>query len=268
MNVYPLYTHFKDAYFHFCCCCCVCEVLQSAGHDSISQSTCGTNRHKYCTSSILINNAAWPTKLCWKCKFIPTFFIKNICSGPGSISAMSLQFKATRTTASSHRDGINLVNLWVLFIATSFPFWNCAFICSDVKSVWARWVVMGDFLQVFALHIQIIYSNSKLLEILCFSTTKKGKKQKYPAFHFLSPCFFLCRDLLRIGVTLAGHQKKILTNIQSMRVQMSQSSTPMAWLPEALCHGTGSIRRTNKNSSPRMTPDPSERARVETIVLI
>uniref|UniRef100_A0AAX7V8B1 receptor protein-tyrosine kinase n=1 Tax=Astatotilapia calliptera TaxID=8154 RepID=A0AAX7V8B1_ASTCA len=35
-------------------------------------------------------------------------------------------------------------------------------------------------------------------------------------------------DLLRIGVTLAGHQKKILTNIQSMRVQMSQSSTPMA----------------------------------------
>ncbi|CAM9101068.1 unnamed protein product [Lampetra planeri] len=30
-------------------------------------------------------------------------------------------------------------------------------------------------------------------------------------------------DLLRIGVTLAGHQKKILSNIQSMRVQMSQS---------------------------------------------
>uniref|UniRef100_A0A671XVI9 receptor protein-tyrosine kinase n=1 Tax=Sparus aurata TaxID=8175 RepID=A0A671XVI9_SPAAU len=35
-------------------------------------------------------------------------------------------------------------------------------------------------------------------------------------------------DLLRIGVTLAGHQKKILSNIQSMRVQMSQSPTPMA----------------------------------------
>uniref|UniRef100_H3DCU3 receptor protein-tyrosine kinase n=1 Tax=Tetraodon nigroviridis TaxID=99883 RepID=H3DCU3_TETNG len=29
-------------------------------------------------------------------------------------------------------------------------------------------------------------------------------------------------DLLRIGVTLAGHQKKILSNVQSMRVQMSQ----------------------------------------------
>uniref|UniRef100_A0AAQ4RBG4 receptor protein-tyrosine kinase n=1 Tax=Gasterosteus aculeatus aculeatus TaxID=481459 RepID=A0AAQ4RBG4_GASAC len=35
-------------------------------------------------------------------------------------------------------------------------------------------------------------------------------------------------DLLRIGVTLAGHQKKILSNIQTMRVQMSQSPTTMA----------------------------------------
>uniref|UniRef100_G3U210 Ephrin type-B receptor 1 n=1 Tax=Loxodonta africana TaxID=9785 RepID=G3U210_LOXAF len=35
-------------------------------------------------------------------------------------------------------------------------------------------------------------------------------------------------DLLRIGVTLAGHQKKILNSIHSMRVQMSQSPTAMA----------------------------------------
>ncbi|XP_037132460.1 ephrin type-B receptor 1 isoform X4 [Syngnathus acus] len=35
-------------------------------------------------------------------------------------------------------------------------------------------------------------------------------------------------DLLRIGVTLAGHQKKILSNIQSMRVQMRQSPTATA----------------------------------------
>ncbi|XP_072851957.1 ephrin type-B receptor 1 isoform X6 [Pogona vitticeps] len=35
-------------------------------------------------------------------------------------------------------------------------------------------------------------------------------------------------DLLRIGVTLAGHQKKILNSVQSMRVQMSQSPTAMA----------------------------------------
>lgn len=87
-------------------------------------------------------------------------------------------------------------------------------------------------------------------------------------FNFLFLCLFPSRDLLRIGVTLAGHQKKILSNIQSMRVQMSQSPITMAWLQGALCHGTGSIRRTNNNGSPRMTPDPSERARVETIVLI
>uniref|UniRef100_A0A8C5MGK7 receptor protein-tyrosine kinase n=1 Tax=Leptobrachium leishanense TaxID=445787 RepID=A0A8C5MGK7_9ANUR len=35
-------------------------------------------------------------------------------------------------------------------------------------------------------------------------------------------------DLLRIGITLAGHQKKILNCIQSMRVQMSQSPTSIA----------------------------------------
>lgn len=81
--------------------------------------------------------------------------------------------------------------------------------------------------------------------------------------------FISSRDLLRIGVTLAGHQKKILSNVQSMRVQMSQSPTTLAWLQGALCHGTGSIRRTiNVNGSLRMTPDLSERARVETIVLI
>jgi len=31
------------------------------------------------------------------------------------------------------------------------------------------------------------------------------------------------RDLLRIGVTLAGHQKKILGSIQDMRLQMNQT---------------------------------------------
>lgn len=88
----------------------------------------------------------------------------------------------------------------------------------------------------------------------------------YISIFFLSA--FLPRDLLRIGVTLAGHQKKILSNIQSMRVQMSQSPTTIAWLQGALCHGMGSIRRINHNGSLRMTSNPSERARVETIVLI
>uniref|UniRef100_UPI00398EA2A9 ephrin type-B receptor 1 isoform X2 n=1 Tax=Pristiophorus japonicus TaxID=55135 RepID=UPI00398EA2A9 len=35
-------------------------------------------------------------------------------------------------------------------------------------------------------------------------------------------------DLLRIGVTLAGHQKKILNSIQSMRGQISQSASALA----------------------------------------
>ncbi|XP_030629334.1 ephrin type-B receptor 1-B [Chanos chanos] len=35
-------------------------------------------------------------------------------------------------------------------------------------------------------------------------------------------------DLLRIGVTLAGHQKKILSTIQSMQVQLTQPPTPLA----------------------------------------
>lgn len=32
----------------------------------------------------------------------------------------------------------------------------------------------------------------------------------------------LSRDILRVGVTLAGHQKKILNSIQLMRAQMNQ----------------------------------------------
>ncbi|XP_063771604.1 ephrin type-B receptor 1 isoform X3 [Pseudophryne corroboree] len=35
-------------------------------------------------------------------------------------------------------------------------------------------------------------------------------------------------DLMRIGITLAGHQKKILNCVQSMRVQMNQSPTSIA----------------------------------------
>lgn len=30
------------------------------------------------------------------------------------------------------------------------------------------------------------------------------------------------RDILRVGVTLAGHQKKILNSIQLMRAEMNQ----------------------------------------------
>ncbi|KAF3835402.1 hypothetical protein F7725_027960 [Dissostichus mawsoni] len=39
---------------------------------------------------------------------------------------------------------------------------------------------------------------------------------------FLCLCF--CRDLQRIGVALAGHQKKILTSVQSMRHNIDDQS--------------------------------------------
>ncbi len=74
------------------------------------------------------------------------------------------------------------------------------------------------------------------------------------------------RDLLRIGVTLAGHQKKILNSIQSMHLQMSQcqTGTALAWLQGALDDGPGSLRKNYR----RVSPIPSERARIETIILI
>jgi len=40
------------------------------------------------------------------------------------------------------------------------------------------------------------------------------------SIHFVAVFY---RDLLRIGVTLAGHQKKILGSIQDMRLQMNQT---------------------------------------------
>lgn len=74
------------------------------------------------------------------------------------------------------------------------------------------------------------------------------------------------RDLLRIGVTLAGHQKKILNSIQSMHMQMSQcqTGTALAWLQGAPDDGLGSLRKNYQRAS----PIPSERARIETIILI
>lgn len=49
---------------------------------------------------------------------------------------------------------------------------------------------------------------------------------------FLKNFFFLLthRDLLRIGVTLAGHQKKILGSIQDMRLQMNQTLPVQVWV--------------------------------------
>lgn len=37
------------------------------------------------------------------------------------------------------------------------------------------------------------------------------------------------RDILRVGVTLAGHQKKILNSVQMMRAQMNQIQSVEVW---------------------------------------
>lgn len=60
MDVNPLSTHIRGIFIH----CCLCGVFQRLGHDSNSRSICGTNRHKYCTPFILINNVTWSTNLC------------------------------------------------------------------------------------------------------------------------------------------------------------------------------------------------------------
>lgn len=49
-------------------------------------------------------------------------------------------------------------------------------------------------------------------------------------------CLFLSsqRDILRVGVTLAGHQKKILNSIQVMRAQMNQIQSVEVWYQRVL----------------------------------
>lgn len=50
-------------------------------------------------------------------------------------------------------------------------------------------------------------------------------------FNLASFCLCLCvhRDILRVGVTLAGHQKKILNSVQMMRAQMNQIQSVEVW---------------------------------------
>lgn len=62
---------------------------------------------------------------------------------------------------------------------------------------------------------------------LSLSTKELGKLMQLlhpPPQHIHFPnCVHLSqRDILRVGVTLAGHQKKILNSIQVMRAQMNQ----------------------------------------------
>lgn len=48
-------------------------------------------------------------------------------------------------------------------------------------------------------------------------------------FDLASFCLCVHRDILRVGVTLAGHQKKILNSVQMMRAQMNQIQSVEVW---------------------------------------
>lgn len=207
--------------------------------------------HKHCALSSLINDAACLRKIVWKYKITQLFYIKNVCFRQSAIYAGALHCKAVcRAHLLSSRE-INLVNLYFPFEANILTVQKWTFMWNDIAAP------RNDSMMM----------QSESIPSPTWAKSLSGVAAKYAlTFRFIpspSP-----RDLLRIGVTLAGHQKKILSNIQSMRVQMSQSPTTLAWLQGALCHGTGSIRRNNNGGSLRMTPDPSDRARVETIVLI
>lgn len=64
-----------------------------------------------------------------------------------------------------------------------------------------------------------------------------------------------CSDILRVGVTLAGHQKKILNSVQMMRAQMNQIQSVEVW-PSCL----GALRLTPSSTSslaPEFSCSPS-----------
>lgn len=71
----------------------------------------------------------------------------------------------------------------------------------------------------YAMFVNFIFS------LLCFFSLSKWATCSY----FVLLFFSLHRDLLRIGVTLAGHQKKILGSIQDMRLQMNQTLPVQVW---------------------------------------
>lgn len=207
--------------------------------------------HKHCALSSLINDAACLRKLCEKIKSLNCFILKMYASG--RVPFMQVLCIAKQFAGHVFSQVVKLIwwicifHLTPIFLhSTNGPLCEMTLLRQGMIAWWCK--VNPSHPQHELNHFQVLLQN--MLLHLDLSPP-------------LSP-----RDLLRIGVTLAGHQKKILSNIQSMRVQMSQSPTTLAWLQGALCHGTGSIRRNNNSGSLRMTPDPSDRARVETIVLI
>lgn len=102
-------------------------------------------------------------------------------------------------------------------------------------------------------------STLKHVKLVC--TVKKEKQTKKnslwmcPGFliyiSFFSP--LLHRDLLRIGVTLAGHQKKILGSIQDMRLQMNQTLPVQVWSDRNTDRCSRRTARQEKNAGRNCT---------------
>lgn len=204
--------------------------------------------HKHCALWFLINDAARLQKMRENIKSLNCLILKMYASG--RVPFMQVLCIAKQFAAHVFSQVVKLIR-WIcifyltpiFFQSTNGPLCKMTLLLRGMTEWWC-----------------------KMIPSLTGAKSLSSVAVKY-AFTCQPPLLFP-RDLLRIGVTLAGHQKKILSNIQSMRVQMSQSPTTLAWLQGALCHGTGSIRRSNNSGSLRMNPDPSERARVETVVLI
>lgn len=93
----------------------------------------------------------------------------------------------------------------------------------------------------FALQLHVMFSAFYLFYFPLFRFHDWATCSHFSFFLFVSFLFFAHRDLLRIGVTLAGHQKKILGSIQDMRLQMNQTLPVQVWVRR---HANRCSRRT------------------------
>lgn len=93
----------------------------------------------------------------------------------------------------------------------------------------------------FALQLHVMFSFFYFFSFLFFCFHDWATCSHFSFFFFVSFLFFAHRDLLRIGVTLAGHQKKILGSIQDMRLQMNQTLPVQVWVRR---HANRCSRRT------------------------
>lgn len=96
-------------------------VFQSLGHDIIDQSTCGTSRHAYCTSFILINNVAWSTNVCDHVKSFQHFLFRMYAWGLVAFMQSLCNAKQhALLSVLSRVIQLILVHMCFLFIALAF----------------------------------------------------------------------------------------------------------------------------------------------------